>query len=431
MVPDRGDRGRSPYSQHYSKKAMIYRSRILVTMDGPPIEDGAVVVRAEFIVAAGRWADIRLAFPREEITDLGEAVLLPGLINAHCHLDYSNLRHAILPPSSFTEWISRINAIKRSLDPDDYLAAIERGFGELRRWGTTTVLNIESFPELMWKMPAPPLRTWWFYEMIDVRQPVPTEELVAGALLFFQEKRPGWLGGMGLSPHAPFTASPELYRLCRDYALRQRVPWTTHLGESDDERAMFIEGRGPLHTFLSSLGRPMMDCGQGRSALAQLTAAGALGPECIAVHLNELEQEDFALLGPDGPLAGMTIAHCPRSHRYFKHREFPAERLHGQGVNLCVATDSPASDGSFSLLDELRAFAGAHPQFTPLELLAMVTVNPARALGLEGRLGCVRAGAWADLAAFPTVAKSLGNIYAEVVGCRSPVSWMMVHGKML
>jgi cytosine/adenosine deaminase-related metal-dependent hydrolase len=410
---------------------MIYRSRILVTMDGPPIEDGAVVVRAEFIVAAGPWPDLRLAFPREEVFDLGEITLLPGLINAHCHLDYSNLRHAILPPHSFTEWIGRINAIKRSLHPDDYLAAIEHGFAEIKRWGTTTVLNIESFPELMWKMPAPPLRTWWFYEMIDVRQPIPTEELVAGVLLFFQERRAGWLGGMGLSPHAPFTASPELYRLCHDYALRTGMPWTTHLGESAEERAMFVAGQGPLYAFLASLGRPMDDCGHGRSALAQLASAGNIGPECIAVHLNELEEEDLRLLSADGPLAGMTIVHCPLSHRYFQHHDFPADRLHRQGVNLCIATDSPASEGSFSLLEELRAFAGNHPQFTPAELLATVTTNPARALGLTGRLGCIRAGAWADLAAFPCGENPAGNIYAEVVNCRQPVSWMMVQGNVV
>jgi cytosine/adenosine deaminase-related metal-dependent hydrolase len=409
---------------------MIYRSRILVTMDGPPLENGAVVVRDEFIVAAGPWADVRIAFPREEVVDLGEVALSPGLINAHCHLDYSNLRHAILPPHSFTEWIGRINAIKRSLHPEEYLAAIARGFAEARRWGTTTVLNIESFPELMWKMPAPPVRTWWFYEMIDVREPIPTEELVAGALLFFQEKRSGWLGGMGLSPHAPFTASPELYRLCHDYAQRMGVPWTTHLGESADERAMFVDGAGPLYDFLSSLGRPMDDCGHGRSALAQLAASGDIGPECIAVHLNDLEEEDFRLLAADGPLAGMTIVHCPLSHRYFQHHDFPADRLHRQGVNLCVATDSPASDGAFSLLEELRAFSDFHPQFTPAELLAMITVHPARALALDGRLGCIRAGGWADLCAWPSGEQSARNIYAEIVNCRQPVSWMMVHGNV-
>ena len=407
---------------------MIYRSRTLVTMVGPPMEDGAVVVDGALIVAAGAWPEIRAAFPAEEICDLGDVTLMPGLINAHCHLDYSNLRHAILPQSTFTDWIGRINAIKRSLHPDDYLAAIARGFAEFRRWGTTTVLNIESFPELMWKMPVPALRTWWFYEMIDVRQPIPTEELVAGALLFFQEERPGWIGGMGLSPHAPFTASPELYGLCHDYAVRTGMRWTTHLGESADERLMFVEGRGPLYKFLSSLGRDMADCGHGRSALAQLAAAGNIGPECIAVHLNDLEEEDMRLLSPGGPLAGMTVVHCPLSHRYFRHHEFPAQRLHREGINLCIGTDSPASEGSFSLLEELRAFAGIHPEFTAAELLDMVTAAPARALGLSGRLGCIAAGAWADLAAFSCGTAGDRNIHAAIIACREPVSWMMIDG---
>ena len=225
----------------------IYRARHLVPMSSPPVEDGAVAVQGDTVAAAGRWADVRREFPTEDTTDLGEVALLPGLINAHCHLDYSGLRHAILPPKNFAEWVGRINALKRTMDADDYLAAIARGFREQARWGTTTILNIESFPELMWKMPAPPLRTWWFYEMIDVRRAIPTEELVAGALLFFQEAAQGhapvdWLGGTGLSPHAPYTASTDLYRLARRCALANRMPWTTHLGESADEQAMFVRG---------------------------------------------------------------------------------------------------------------------------------------------------------------------------------------------
>ena len=410
---------------------MIYRARTLLTMDGPPVLNGAVVVQEERIAAVGAWPDIRQRFTSEHVADLGERTLLPGFINAHCHLDYSALRHAISPPKNFAEWIGRINALKRSMHEADYLSAIARGFAEFRRWGATSLCNVESFPELMWKMPPPLLRTWWFLEMIDVRQPIATEELVAGALLFFQEKRIGWLGGMGLSPHAPYTASPELYRLARDCALRTGMPWTTHLGESYDERAMFVEGRGPLHDFLVGLGRPMGDCGAGRSALAQLTAAGAMGPECIAVHLNNLEEADFALLAPGGPLAGLNVVHCPLSHRYFKHERFPVERLRALGANLCVGTDSPASDGSFSLLSELRALAAAAPSVPPWELLATITANPARALRLEGRLGVLRPGAWADLIALPTDngRYSGNNIHAEVLACAAPADWMLVHGR--
>ncbi len=415
---------------------MIYRARHLVPMSSPPVEDGAVAVRGEFIAAAGRWADVRREFPTDEVADLGEVALLPGFINAHCHLDYSGLRHAILPPKSFAEWIGRINALKRCMDDDDYLAAIARGFREQARWGTTTILNVESFPELMWKMPPPPLRTWWFYEMIDVRRATPTEELVAGALLFFQEAAQGhtpadWLGGTGLSPHAPYTASAGLYRLARNCALTHHMPWTTHLGESADEQAMFVRGRGPLHDFLAGIGRPMDDCGRGRSALWTLQAAGCLGPECIAVHLNEWEPDDFSLVTPGGPLAGMTVVHCPLSHRYFGHRRFPLERLRGLAANLCVGTDSQASNGSFSLLDELRVMAAATPALDPAELLAMITLNPARALGLSDRLGSLRPGAWADLTALYCPGGEKRSIYAELLSTQTPSAWSMIHGRPL
>ncbi len=415
---------------------MLIRARSVLTMDHPAvIENGAVATREGEIVAVGRWEDLRTEFSAgsEETLDLGEQMLVPGFVNAHCHLDYSTLRHAILPPANFSEWIGRINALKRQLDEEDYLAAIARGFVEYRRWGVTTLLNIESFPELMWKLPAPPLRTWWFLEMIDVRSPVATEQLVAGALLFFQKGSSHWLGGSGLSPHAPYTASPELYQLARDCARRHAMPWTTHLSESADERHMFTRAQGPLYNFLKSIGRPMGDCGHGRSALAQLTTAGALGPECIAVHLNEMEEEDFALFASGGPLSGMTVAHCPLSHRYFKHRTFPFERLRALGANLCVATDSPASDGSFSLTEELRALTYAHPgaaALDPAELLTLITRNPARALGLEGRLGCIRPGAFADLAAFPDEGGDLCTIHARLLDCRSPAAWTMIHGRV-
>ena len=412
---------------------MLLRARNVVTMDGPPLSDGAVLVRGNLVAAVGGWKDLRREFSGEPLTDLGETTLLPGFINAHCHLDYSGLRHAILPPAGFAEWVGRINALKRSLDDDDYLAAIAKGFREYARWGATTLLNVESFPELMWKLPAPPLRTWWFYEMIDVRRATPTEELVAGALLFFQEQlaegSPGWLGGRGLSPHAPYTASADMYRLTRDVAARHGMPWTTHLGESRDERAMFVHGRGPLHDFLKGIGRPMDDCGHGRSALATLTAAGCLGPECIAVHLNEWEPDDFALVAPDGPLAGMTIVHCPLSHRYFQHHPFPWERLRTLPVNLCVGTDSPASNGSFSLLEELRALSASNPALSSVELLQTITRAPAQALGLDGRLGCIRPGAFADLISIPCGEVGTANtIHAEIIACREPTVWQMVNG---
>ena len=215
---------------------MILRARTLVTMAGPPIEHGAVAVEGNRIVAVGHVPDLAWVYRRAESIDLGDVALLPGLINAHCHLDYTMMRHAISPPKSFTAWVQRINALKRSLDSDDYLAAIRRGFAELKKWGTTAVCNLEAFPELMVKLPPSPIRTWWFYEMIDIRHRITTDDVVAGALSFFQH-RGNSLDHFGLSPHAPYTASISLYQLANSCAQAFTMPLTTHVAESREEFA--------------------------------------------------------------------------------------------------------------------------------------------------------------------------------------------------
>ena len=127
---------------------MIIRARTVVTMDGAPIENGAVAVLGNRIVDVGRVDDVKTRNVGNTV-DLGEQVLLPGLINAHCHLDYTGLRGRIAPQKCFAEWIRAINAEKAKLSPDDYLASINEGFAEARKFGTTAVANLTAFPELI------------------------------------------------------------------------------------------------------------------------------------------------------------------------------------------------------------------------------------------------------------------------------------------
>ncbi len=127
---------------------MIVRARAVVTMAGAPLENGAIVIEGGRITEVGLWSEIA-ARGGGEVVDLGECVLLPGLINAHCHLDYTLLRGALPPPASFTAWIKSINAQKASLAPDDYVRSIEAGLAEAARFGTSTIANLEAFPELI------------------------------------------------------------------------------------------------------------------------------------------------------------------------------------------------------------------------------------------------------------------------------------------
>src|SRR5438067_2528598 len=128
---------------------MIIRAKVVATMDGAPIDNGAVVVSGDRIIDVGRFAEIAKTHSAEEIVDLGEQALLPGLINAHCHLDYTCLRGKIPRQKSFTDWIRAINTEKAKLSPNDYIASITEGFAEAKRFGTTTIANLTAFPELI------------------------------------------------------------------------------------------------------------------------------------------------------------------------------------------------------------------------------------------------------------------------------------------
>src|ERR1700757_3716262 len=155
---------------------MIIRARTVVTMDEPPIENGAVAVFENQIVDVGKFDEIKKRNACE-IVDLGEQALLPGLINAHCHLDYTCLRGKIQPQKSFADWIRAINAEKAKLSPKDYLASINEGFAEAKRFGTTTIANLTAFPELISRITRP-IRTCWFAELIDVRASKHANEIV-------------------------------------------------------------------------------------------------------------------------------------------------------------------------------------------------------------------------------------------------------------
>jgi len=204
---------------------MIIRARMVVTMDGAPIENGAVAVSGNRIVDVGGFDEIKTRNAGNAV-DLGEQVLLPGLINAHCHLDYTCLRGKIPPQKSFTDWVRVINAEKSELSPKDYVASINDGFEEAKRFGTSAIANLTGFPGLIPRV-QPPIRTFWFAELIDIRAPERANELVDAAIEALNQTRT-W----GLAPHALFTASKDLFRRCEEIAQQEHILLTMHLAES-------------------------------------------------------------------------------------------------------------------------------------------------------------------------------------------------------
>jgi len=431
---------------------MILRAHTVVTMDGSPIEDGAVRVRGQRIIEVGKFSDLA---GTDEIEDLGEHILLPGLINAHCHLDYTCLRGKIPPPQSFANWVRAINAEKTKLSAEDYVASINQGFAEAKQFGTTSIANLTAFPELIAHV-QDPIQTWWFAELIDVRQRVENttalssqaskrNEIVDRALANLKNR-----SRIGLAPHAPFTASANLYRCCADIAERDKFLLTTHLAESRQEMQMFRDAKGPLYEFLREIGRDMSDCGGTTPLQAFLRTVqprrdssvraprgggsepadgpsespGAM-PPWLAAHLNELTESDFDLIAKIP--RKISIVHCPRSHAYFGHTDFQFDRLRELGFNICIGTDSLASNDDLSLFAEMRKFYDRF-HFEPQKVLEMVTINPARALKQCDQLGKIRRNFLADMIALPFTDPA--DIFETILNFVGQVPWIMLHGKI-
>ena len=406
---------------------MILRARVVVPLRQGPLWDGAVLLRRRRIAGVGRWRDF--AGYRGQRLDLGEVVLLPGLVNAHCHLDYTDMAGLFPPPKGFTDWLKLMNATKASWTPAEYSQSWRHGARMLLRTGTTTVGDIEAMPELLpalWQ--ATPLRVLSFLEMIALgRRPAPVvlEETVARmASLRAGRWRPG------LSPHAPYTAIPDLLRLSAAAARRGRWRVAVHVAESALEFEMFTRRRGEMFEWLRRSGRDMSDCGQG-SPVRHLERCGLLRPNLVAVHANYLGSRDAARLGR----AGVSVAHCPRSHFYFRHQPFPLRALRRARVNVCLGTDSlasvcktPRQTVELNMFEEMRALAQSAAAPRPAEILQMATVNGARALGLEGQGGEIAPRALADLIALP-FSGSEARLYEAILEHRGPLAGSMIDGQ--
>jgi aminodeoxyfutalosine deaminase len=381
---------------------IILRARTLLPLSAPPIDDGAVVLSLRRIRAVGPWADLRRHLAGRA-SDLGDVLLMPGLVNAHCHLDYTGMAGLIPPMRSFTDWIQSITTLKSEWSDAEFAESWGAGARMLVESGTTTVADVEALPGLLpaaWK--ETPLRVLSFLEMIGIRPHVQPRAILARTM-----KGARAVGNsrhrIGLSPHAPYSTTPALLRMAHRAARERDWRLVTHVAESLEEFEMFARARGPLHDWLRRNRRNMSDCGLG-SPIAHLDRIGYLSPRLIAVHVNCLARGDAARLAR----RRVHVVHCPRSHHYFDHPPFPRATLTRAGVPVSLGTDSlatvrvrPREPVELSLFAEMRMFAAAHPDVSPSAIIRMVTLHPAHALGLQGHVGEIAPGACADLIAIP------------------------------
>jgi len=405
----------------------LLRARILVPIAAPPLDDGAVLIDGNRIAAVGPYSELRSHFPAS-LVDLGDAVLLPGLVNAHCHFDYTDMT-GLPAPKHFCDWIKALLALKATASYTDYAAAWLRGAQMLLRSGATTVADIEAVPELLpdvWS--STPLRVVSLIELTGVKSRRDPADIVRDAAAKI-DSMPHARSCAGLSPHALYSTSPALLQQSASVASERGWRVAMHVAESNEESEMYATRSGALFEWLQGQ-RDMSDCG-GRTPVGQAARCGLLRDNFLAVHANYLTDADIDLLAR----SGASVAHCPRSHAYFGHAAFPCGGLVKRNINVCLGTDSLASvarvNGApleLSMFAELRQFALANPAALPQAILGMATINGARALGRDGQIGALSPGALADLIVLP-ISTNRRDVLEAIVHDAAHVSAVMIDGR--
>ena len=251
--------------------------------------------------------------------------MLPGLVNAHCHLDYTDMAGELPPPKTFTDWIPLITAAKTAWSYSDYARSWLRGAHMLLRNGTTTVADIEAMPDLLPEVwDATPLRVFSFLEMTGIRARREPKEILREAVEKIDSLSHARCSA-SLSPHAPYSTLPELLRGQRPGCARNATGRCARTSPNPSRNLKCSPAPAAMmYDWLKRNYRDNDDCGLG-SPVEHLARNKMLGKNLIAIHANLLARGDAALLGKHR----VNVVHCPRSHAYFRHPPFHA-RTAGQ-----------------------------------------------------------------------------------------------------
>ena len=368
------------------------RARSVHPVTAPPIADGAVLVDERGKIAAvGPAASVPAPAGARELEFPGGA-LVPGLVNCHTHLELTHLAGRNRE-TAFARWIRTIRTLKDATTAQEFSRSAEQGVRDAWAVGVTCVADTGSTGAPLEALARLGGRGFYFQEAFG---PDPAQ---CGASLHELEQAVSRLTPLasrrvrlGVSPHAPYTVSDAVYRGVTELARRERLPVAVHLAESREESELVRDGAGPFAEAL--LARGITVRAHHCSPVEYLSRLGVLASgNCLAIHCVQVDARDVDILRE----AGVAVAHCPRSNRAHGHGTAPLAAFRRAGVRVGLGTDSVVSVGDADLRAEAHA-AGLEGE----EALRTLTLEGARALGLEGEIGSLEVGKEADLAVFPS-----------------------------
>ncbi|QQS45865.1 MAG: amidohydrolase family protein [Acidobacteriota bacterium] len=385
---------------------VIYAANWVLPVTAPPVPRGAVAIDRGLILDVGSRDELVRRYPRSELVDLGPSVLLPGLINVHSHLELTAFRGR-LEEAHFQTWIRQLIQLKSErLRPDDLLAAARLGCCEAIRAGITTTADTSDADGPLEALIESGMRGIVFQETFG------PDESQAGAALETLERRldlhheriskadAAARLGIGVSPHAPYSVSAGLFRMTARLAVERGLGMAIHTAESADESRLLLDGGGAFGESLRRRG--IVFDPPGCSTVAYFDRLGVLEAAPLLIHCVTAGDADIELMAR----SRTRVAHCPKSNAKFGHGTARLAAFQSAGLRVGLGTDSVASNNNCDLIEEARFCALLHRAAgqdaslcAPGRMIEMMTIDGARALGLDHLTGSLEAGKQADLIA--------------------------------
>jgi aminodeoxyfutalosine deaminase len=414
-----------------SNSTYAVRARTVIPVTSPPIDNGVVTIRDDRIVAVDRKPAAGVA--PDMVFDLGDVALVPGFVNAHTHLEFSDLAAPLgTPGMKLPDWIWLVVAHRHN-SGHDAEAAVRAGMRESARYGVTTIGEIA---QRIWSAAAIeslPLAVNVYLELIGLKEGMAAELCTAGRTHAARTAPPGTRWRTGVSPHAPYTIHREVVRQLAGY------PVAMHIAESPEELELLATSTGPMRRLLEGFAAWRDD------AFGDLTPANyvkaltdppiaapettAEPPTALVVHGNYLDAASLDLIAR--AKRPTTVVYCPRTHAFFGHEPYPLDDFLRRGIPVAIGTDSRASNPDLSVLAELRFIAERYPEISSEAIIRLGTIAGAKALGHQSECGSLEPGEFADLASVQIDPAAKLTPYEQVLRSPGDILTTIAAGKVV
>jgi cytosine/adenosine deaminase-related metal-dependent hydrolase len=369
-----------------------YRAAWVLPIGTAPIRDGWLTVHKGRVVGVGPGKHVGNG--RDE--DLGRVAVLPGLVNAHTHLELSHFREQVPAATNFVSWVRQVIALQRSRsrpNAPEIMNAIHSAIRESLSCGTAIVGDISNTLVTVRALAESALAAVVFYELIRFNT-TDAQGVVEQAQRAIDAVPATAMVRASLAAHAPYSVAPDVFRAIT--RLNAQRPCSVHLAESQEEVEFIRSGTGPWRTLLEELGSwDAAWAAPGGTPVEFLDGCGFLDSHLLAVHGVQMSRGDLARLAE----RGVTLVTCPRSNAYTGAGAPPVADFYESGVRVAIGTDSLASAPDLNVFAELRELRRLAPSVPAAQLLDSATRQGARGLGFDAEYGTIEAGKSARLIA--------------------------------